>query len=173
MGMMELYTAEALLDDRERICLAGYLLIKDEDNKARIKAYVYSRSYQVKEDMASLVKKVDKWWATPKVQAFLQLWEKNGEIVNSEARALRQAQQPSPEKTQEEMSAIEEIIQRYEKLYEEAEDVDDKAKILKMIVDARHKNKDEGKDDTRTTRIYLPQRCYECALYNREKENLI
>lgn len=174
MNLTELYTAEALLDDRERICLAGYLLMKENDNKAQIKAYIYSRSYQVKpEDMASLVKKVEKWWATPKVQAFLKIWEQNGEMVSSQARALRQIEQPSAEKTPEEMTAIEEIIQRYEKLYEEAEDVDDKAKILKMIVDARHKNKDEVKDEVSTTKIYLPQRCYECPLYNKEKEAIL
>lgn len=172
MNLTELYTAEALLDDRERICLAGYLLMKDHDNKAKVKAFVYSRSYQVKEEMSSLVKKVDKWWSTPKVQAFLKIWEQSGEITSAEARALRQTQQTT-EKTQEEMTAIEEIIQRYEKLYEEAEDVDDKAKILKMIVDARHKNKDEVRDETSTTRIYLPQRCYECPLYNKEKETIL
>ena len=172
--MIELYSAEALLDDRERICLAGYLLMKEQDNKAQIKAYVYSRSYQVKDESSVLTAKAEKWWNTPKVQAFLQIWQQNGEIVNEQARALRQIQQPQQsEKTQEEMTAIEEIIQRYEKLYEEAQDVDDKAKILKMIVDARHKNKDEVKEDTRTTRIYLPQRCYECPLYNKEKEKIL
>ena len=173
MSMSELYAAEALLDDRERMCLAGYMLMKDSDAKAKIKAYVYSRSYQVKDDMGTLSRKVDKWWGSPKVQAFLQLWEKKGEIVNEEARALRQtAPQESP-KSQEEMTAIEEIIQRYEVLYKEAEDVDDKAKILKMIVDTRHKNKEEVKEDTRTTRIYLPQRCSECILYRREQEKTL
>ena len=173
MSMTELYASEALLDDRERICLAGYLLMKDNDNKAKIKAYVYSRSYQVKDDMGTIMAKVDKWWNTAKVQAFLKLWEHNGEMVSQQARALRQVEQPAQEKTQEEMTAIEEIIQRYEQLYEEAQDVDDKAKILKMIVDARHKNKDEVKEDTRTTRIYLPQRCYECPLYNKEKDKIL
>ena len=173
MSMTQLYAAEALLDDRERMCLAGYMLMKDSDNKAKIKAYVYSRTYQVKDEMGTLSKKVDKWWDSPKVQAFLKLWEKKGEIVNEEARALRQTAPQEKEKSQEEMTAIEEIIQRYEKLYNEAEDVDDKAKILKMIVDTRHKNKEEVKEDTRTTRIYLPQRCSECVLYKREQEKTL
>ena len=174
MNLTELYASEALLDDRERICLAGYLLMKEHDGKAKIKAYVYSRSYQVKDDMGTLSKKVDKWWESPKVQAFLKIWESRGEMVNEKARMAQQnIQPPQPENPQEEMSAIEEIIQRYEKLYEEAEDIDDKAKILKMIVDARHKNKDEVKEDTRTTRIYLPLRCSECVLYKREQEKAL
>ena len=171
--MTELYAAEALLDDRERMCLAGYMLMKDSDNKARIKAYVYSRTYQVKDEMGTLSKKVDKWWDSPKVQAFLKLWQKKGEIVSEEARALRNTAPQESQKSQEEMTAIEEIIQRYEVLYNEAEDVDDKAKILKMIVDTRHKNKEEVKEDTRTTRIYLPQRCSECVLYKREQEKTL
>lgn len=173
MSMTDLYAAEALLDDRERICLAGYLLLKDHDSSARVKAYVYSRTYPVKDDMSALTKKVDKWWESDKVQAYLRLWKEKGEMVSQQARMQRQSAPQPVEKTQEEMTAIEEIIQRYEQLYQEAEDVDDKAKILKMIVDARHKNKDEVKDDTRTTRIYLPQRCSECVLYQREAEKTI
>lgn len=169
MSNYDLYASEALLDDRERICLAGYLLMKEHDEKAMVKAYVYSRSYKVQDDMGTLMKKVDKWAESAKVQAFLQMWQQKGTIMNEEARA--KAQQPDPQhQSEEEMTAIEDIIQRYEQLYEEATDIDDKAKILKMIVDARHKNKDEVKEDTRTTRIYLPQRCSECVLYKREKE---
>lgn len=173
MSMTDLYAAEALLDDRERMCLAGYLLMKEHDSSAKVKAYVYSRTYPVKDEMSSLVKKVDKWWESDKVQAYLRLWKEKGEMVSQQARMQRQSVPQAAEKTQEEMTAIEEIIQRYEQLYREAEDVDDKAKILKMIVDARHKNKDEVKEDTRTTRIYLPQRCSECVLYQREAEKTI
>ena len=172
MSMMDLYANEALLDDRERICLAGYLLMKDSDERALVKAYVYSRSYKVQdEDYDSLLKKVNKWAESAKVKAFLQMWQEQGLILSEQARAKTQEQQP--QQSEEEMSAIEDIIQRYEQLYKEAQDVDDKAKILKMIVDARHKNKDEVKEDTRTTRIYLPQRCSECVLYMKEKEKLI
>lgn len=173
MSTMDLYASEALLDDRERICLAGYLLMKDTDDRALVKAYVYSRSYKVQEeDMDALMKKVQKWSQSAKVQAFLQMWEQQGTIMNDQAREkMRQPQ--SQDKTEDEMTAIEDIIQRYEQLYQEAEDVDDKAKILKMIVDARHKNKDEVKEDTRTTRIYLPLRCSECVLYQKEQQKVI
>lgn len=169
MSLMDLYSSEALLQDRERICLAGYLLMKDSDDKAKIKAYVYSREEPVTDSMEAVVKKCDKWFTSPKVQAFLKIWEEQGRVLNEAARG-KAPMEATGKKSDEEMSAIEDIIQRYEKLYEEAEDVDDKAKILKMIVDARHKNKDEVKDDTRTTRIYLPQRCSECVLYQKEKD---
>ena len=169
---MDLYASEALLDDRERICLAGYLLMKDTDDRAMVKAYVYSRSYKVQEeDMDALMKKVQKWCQSAKVQAFLQMWEQQGTIMNDQAR--EKMRQPQQDRTEDEMTAIEDIIQRYEQLYQEAEDVDDKAKILKMIVDARHKNKDEVKEDTRTTRIYLPLRCSECVLYQKEQQKVI
>lgn len=171
MSNMDFYASEALLDDRERICLAGYLLMKDTDDRAMVKAYVYSRSYKVQDDMGTLMSKVEKWGKSAKVQAFLKLWEQKGTIMNEEARS--KAQEQRPQQSEDEMTAIEDIIQRYEKLYNEAEDVDDKAKILKMIVDARHKNKDEVKDEVRTTRIYLPLRCSECVLYKKEQERNI
>lgn len=174
MSTMELYANEALLDDRERICLAGYLLMKDTDDRALVKAYVYSRSYKVQdEDMDSLMKKVHKWSQSAKVQAFLKMWDEQGTIMNEQAREKMQQQPQGQAKSEEEMTAIEDIIQRYEQLYEEAADVDDKAKILKMIVDARHKNKDEVKEDTRTTRIYLPLRCSECVLYQKEQQKIL
>lgn len=171
MNSMDLYASEALLDDRERICLAGYLLMKDTDDRAMVKAYVYSRSYKVQDDMGTLMSKVEKWEKSAKVQAFLQLWQQKGEIMNEQARS--KSQEAQPQQSEDELTAIEEIIKRYEQLYEEAEDVDDKAKILKMIVDARHKNKDEVKDDVRTTRIYLPQRCSECVLYKKEQDKIL
>lgn len=174
MSNVDLYSNEALLDDRERICLAGYLLMKDTDDRAMVKAYVYSRSYKIQdEDMDSLMKKVKKWSESAKVQAFLQMWSEQGKIMNDQARAKMQQQPQTQQKTEEELSATEEIIQRFEQLYRDAEDVDDKAKILKMIVDARHKNKDEVKEDTRTTRIYLPQRCSECVLYKKEQTKIV
>lgn len=174
MSLTELYAAEALLDDRERICLAGYLLMKDHDTKAKAKAYVYSRSYQVKDDSGTLAKKVDKWWESPKVQAFIRLWTEKGQMMNEQAHALRQSQPPqTPNAPQEQTTATEEIIREYEKLRDEAEDVMDKARITTMIVNARHKNKEEVKEDTRATRIYLPQRCSECVLYKREQEKIL
>lgn len=172
MSMTELFASEALLDDRERICLAGYLLMKDHDSNAMVKAYVYSRSYKVQDDAQTLSKKVSKWWDSPKVQAFLKLWEERGQIASQQARE-KGLQQEGAAEDEEEMTAIQDIIQRYEQLYNEAEDVDDKAKILKMIADVRHKNRNEVKEDTRTTRIYLPQRCSECILYQREQEKLL
>ena len=174
MSLTDLYASEALLEERERVCLAGYLLMKEYDTSARIKAYVYSRTYPVKDDMQTLTAKVDKWFQMPKVQAFLQIWQERGQILSDAARQNAQiTATTSQEPTEEELSAIEDIIQRYEKLYEEAEDIDDKAKILKMIVDARHKNKNEVKEDTKVTRIYLPQRCSECVLYKKEQEKIM
>lgn len=172
MSMMDLYASEALLDDRERICLAGYLLMKDTDDRAMMKAYVYSRSYKVQdEDHDSLQKKVKKWAESAKVQAFLQLWQERGAILTDEARA--KVQPEAQQQPEEQSTATEEIIKEYEKLRDEATDVMDKARITTMIVNARHKNKDEVKEDTRTTRIYLPQRCSECVLYKREKDKLL
>ena len=165
--MMDLYSAEALLDDRERICLAGYLLLKEHDSRAMTKAYVYSRSYKVQDDIDDLNKKVKKWWESAKVQAFLQLWQERGTMLNDEARAKIQPEDQSQH--EEQASATEEIIKEYERLRDEATDVMDKAKITTMIVNARHKNKDEVKEDTRTTRIYLPLRCSECVLYKKEQ----
>ena len=168
----DLYELEAQLDDRERICLAGYLLIKENDDKAHIKAYVYSRSYQVKDEMDVLRKKADKWFNSAKVQAFLELWKQQSVIMTSQV-SKQVMREKKAEEEEAVMSATEEIIQRYEQLYSEAESIDDKAKILKMIVDTRHKNKEEVKEDTRTTRIYLPQRCSECVLYKREQEKTL
>jgi hypothetical protein len=172
MSSVDLYSSEALLDERERICLAGYLLMKQSDSRAMLKAYVYSRSYPVKDEVSVIEKKAQKWFNSPKVQAFITLWEKKGTILNDESRQKIQQEEKVSAKP-EEMSATEEIIQRYEQLYAESEDIDEKAKILKLIVDARHKNKDEVKDDTKTTRIYLPLRCSECQLYIKEKEKIL
>lgn len=172
MSMMELYSAEALLEDRERICLAGYLLLKEHDDKALLKAYVYSRSSPPQSDGKKLLNKAQQWLESPKVQAFLTIWQQQGKMMSQEARMKMQVEGP-PADDQEQMSATEEIIREYEKLRDEAEDVMDKARITTMIVNARHKNKEEVKEDTRTTRIYLPQRCSECVLYKREQEKIL
>ena len=171
MSIMDLYAAEALLDDKERICLAGYLLMKGHDDKAKVKAYVYSRASLPQIDAKKLNDKAEKWFQTEQVQAFLKIWEEKGKILNDEARSKRQVEQPS--EPQEQSSETMEIIREYERLRDEATDVMDKAKITTMIVNARHKNKDEVKEDTRTTRIYLPLRCSECVLYKKEKEKIV
>lgn len=170
--MMELYSAEALLEDRERVCLAGYLLLKEHDDKALLKAYVYSRSSPPQSDGKKLLNKAQQWLESPKVQAFLTIWQQQGKMMSQEARMKMQVEGP-PADDQEQISATEEIIREYEKLRDEAEDVMDKARITTMIVNARHKNKEEVKDDTRTTRIYLPQRCSECVLYKKEQEKIL
>lgn len=172
MSMMELYSAEALLEDKERICLAGYLLLKEHDDKALLKAYVYSRSSPPQSDGKKLLNKAQQWLESPKVQAFLTIWQQQGKMMSQEARMKMQVEGP-PADDQEQISATEEIIREYEKLRDEAEDVMDKARITTMIVNARHKNKEEVKEDTRTTRIYLPQRCSECVLYKREQEKIL
>jgi uncharacterized protein with von Willebrand factor type A (vWA) domain len=166
MERMALLEAEALLEDRERVCLAGYLLMRDSDDKADIKAYVYSRSYPVNDEIEVIRKKAKKWFSQPKVTAFLELWKEKGRIVQESERKEAVIKQQEDEK---QLSAIEEIIQRYEQLYKETEDIEEKAKILKMIVDARHKNKDEVKEDGKIAQIYLPLRCIECPLYTKEK----
>lgn len=170
--MMELYSAEALLEDKERICLAGYLLLKEHDDKALLKAYVYSRSSPPQSDGKKLLNKAQQWLESPKVQAFLTIWQQQGKMMSQEARMKMQVEGP-PADDQEQISATEEIIREYEKLRDEAEDVMDKARITTMIVNARHKNKEEVKEDTRTTRIYLPQRCSECVLYKKEQEKIL
>lgn len=167
----DLYELEAQLDDRERICLAGYLLMKDNDDKAMMKAYVYSRSYQCRDEFEILRKKAEKWFNSAKVQAFLELWQRQSVLMTSQA--AKQVVKEKIEDDENAISATEEIIQRYEQLYSEAESIDDKAKILKMIVDARHKNKDEVKDDSKIVDIYLPLRCSECVLYKREKDSVL
>lgn len=172
MSLMDLYSAEALLEDKERICLAGYLLLKEHDDKALLKAYVYSRSAPPQSDGKKLGEKAQKWFETPKVQAFLTIWQQQGKMMTQEARTKIQTATP-PAEEQEQISATEEIIREYEKLRDEAEDVMDKARITTMIVNARHKNKEEVKEDTRTTRIYLPQRCSECVLYKKEQDKIL
>ena len=172
MSLMDLYSAEALLDDRERICLAGYLLLKEHDEKAKIKAFAYSRPSLPQEEPKKLYALATKWFDTPKVQAFLKIWEQQGRMMTEEAR-VKDKDIPVAQQTEEQTSATEEIIREYERLRDEATDVMDKAKITTMIVNARHKNKDEVKEDTRTTRIYLPQRCSECVLYNKEKSKTL
>ena len=171
MGYSDLYELEAQLEDRERICLAGYLLLKDNDNMAMVKAYVYSRSYQCKDEGEILKKKAEKWFNTGKVQAFLELWQNKGQIVTEQGR--QQSVKQQIEVQENTLTATEDIIQRYEQLYAEAEDIEDKAKILKMIVDTRHKNRDEVKEEGKTTEIYLPLRCSECVLYKKEKDRLL
>ena len=173
MSMMDLYSAEALLDDRERICLAGYLLLKEHDSKAKIKAYAYSRPSLPQEEPKKLYALATKWFDTPKVQAFLKIWEQKGTMMTEEARVKAKADPIASQQEEEQTSATEEIIREYERLRDEATDVMDKAKITTMIVNARHKNKDEVKEDTRTTRIYLPQRCSECVLYIKEKSKTL
>ena len=82
MSLMDLYSAEALLEDKERICLAGYLLLKEHDDKALLKAYVYSRSATPQSDGKKLSEKAQKWFETPKVQAFLTIWQQQGKMMN-------------------------------------------------------------------------------------------
>lgn len=169
MLKMELLELEALLTDRERICLAGYLLMRDDDDKAYVKAYTYSRSYTIVDTYKAILDKAQKWISQPKVQAFIQLWEEKGKIMQQSVRAASVVNQREDEQRQ--LTAIEEIIQRYENLYKETDDIEEKAKILKMIVDARHKNKDDVKDDVSAVQIYLPIRCSECVLYKKEQDN--
>lgn len=168
IGSSYLYDLEAQLDDRERMCLAGYLMIKDNDDKAMMKAYVYSRTYAVKDELDVIKKKAEKWFSTGKVKAFLELWENKKQFINEQNR--NRIVQNKIDSDENPLSATEDIIQRYEQLYAEAQDIEDKAKILKMIVDTRHKNKDEVKEEGKTTEIYLPLRCPECILYKREKD---
>lgn len=171
MVSSDLYELEAQLDERERMCLAGYLLIKDSDDKAMIKAFVYSRSYPVKEEMSVIRKKAEKWFSSGKVQAFLELWKGRGEFVTEQNR--REVVSKRIDTEENALTATEDIIQRYEQLYQEAQDIEDKAKILKMIVDTRHKNRDEVKEEGNVAEIYLPLRCIECPLYLKEKERIL
>lgn len=167
--MVDLYEKEALLNDRERMCLAGYLFIKDSDDKAMVKAYVYSRSYAVQDELDVIRKKAEKWFNSASVQAYLTLWSSNAPAKPSATAVASPAERE--EEDDRMMSATEEIIQRYEELYKEADNIEDRAKILKMIVDTRHKNKDEVKEESTIAKIYLPLRCSECVLYKKEQNS--
>lgn len=173
--MMELYSAEALLEDRERVCLAGYLLLKEHDDKALLKAYVYSRSSPPQSDGKKLLNKAQQWLESPKVQAFLTIWQQQGKMMSQEARIKAQTSPIgySQQEEEEQKTKAEREIAYYESLRDQATDVMEKANITRLIIDAMHKNRNDVKEDTRTTRIYLPQRCSECVLYKREQEKIL
>lgn len=166
---VDLFEKEALLNDRERICLAGYLMMKDSDDKAMMKAYVYSRSYPVQDEIEVIRKKTEKWFNTPQVKAYLALWEAKGEQARQQQPKHNASVDVNSEEDARMLSATEEIIKRYEELYKEADNIEDRAKILKMIVDTRHKNKDDVKEESKIAQIYLPLRCSECVLYKQEQ----
>lgn len=171
LGKVELLDAEAKLTDRERMCLAGYMVMKDTDSTAKKKAYVFSRTYIVKDPSEILQKKVDAWFDSAKVQAFITLWQPS-------VPKIEKSESGEDETTQEDNkydAYVSNIVERYEKLYQEIDDPTEKAKILKNIADTMHKNKDRDnfkEEEVEYVKFFLPMLCGDCVLYQREREEI-
>ena len=181
MDRKELLYLEAQLTDRERFCMFAYLLLKNSDPRASIKAYYYSRQTEPKANTKLLERKADEWIESDKCQAFIELYRQDA--ISELSR-----REKSITEEEKELSANEEMIRNHEidieMLIEKrasTKNSDDIIKyttaisnIRKEISNIRHKNKSEFKDETKITKIYLPMRCNsnDCPLYAAEEARL-
>lgn len=145
--------AEASLDDRERMALCGYMMMKDSREEAEVLAYSFSRPTPPQSVGNLLRRKALDWLESDPCQAFLKLWREKARKEGAEIEA--------------EKSETEIMLEELDDLKDQASSVEDKAKIIKMKADIRHKYRSELKDETTSVNFYLPMRCNakECPLY--------
>lgn len=152
--------AEASLDDRERMALCGYMMMKGAREDADMMAYSFSRPTPPQANEGLLRRKAMDWLESGPCQAFMKLWRE---------RARKEGADLEPE-----MSETEIMLSELDELKDQASSVEDKAKIIKMKADIRHKWRSELKDETATVNFYLPMRCNakECPLYDQALRRL-
>lgn len=156
-----LHHAEARLTDRERIALGGYLLFQGTIKGADVLAYSASRPTPPKANMELLQKKASAWLASDACRSFMALWK-------------GKAQKEGAEMADEDNNETERMLEDLNALMAEAENVEDKIKIIKIKADIRHKNKAELQTESTAVSFFLPQRCNarECPLYDEAMQRL-
>ena len=148
------------LTEREKFCLWGYLATRKSDSNAYVKAYKYAQQTPKMQTEEVAEKKAAVWFRSLPVKTFIELY---GE----------QEQQPAinARKEEKESSVEEDLIEELNQLKDNTTDAETKIKVIKEIVNIRHKNRDKMKDDTKITRFYLPKDhdCKRCPLYKTEE----
>lgn len=148
------------LTEREKFCLWGYLATRKKDTEAYLKAYKYAQPVLKVQSEEVVAKKAAVWFRSLPVKTFIDLY---GE----------ETQQPvaKPSKEVKDSSVEEELIEELNQLKDNTTDAETKIKVIKEIVNIRHKNRDKMKDDTKVTRFYLPKDhdCKKCPLYKTEE----
>lgn len=157
---VEVREAEKKLSDRERVCLAGYMLLKGMVEKAEVLAFRASKVDEPTARPALLQKWALDWVDSDGARAFMKLYADKARELGALAAG---------EKTETEM-----MIDDLDRLMEEAEDIDDKVKIIKTKADIRHKNRAELQNESTSVNYYLPMRCNarECPLYEQAVNRL-
>ena len=150
---LEVREAEKSLSDRERVCLAGYMLLKGVVPQAEVLAFRASKAEEPTARPALLQKWALDWVESDGARAFMKLHQDKARELGSLALE---------DKTETEL-----MIEDLDRLMEEAEDIDDKVKIIKTKADIRHKNRAELQNESTSVNFYLPMRCNaaECPLY--------
>ena len=148
------------LTEREKFCLWGYIATRKSDPNAYVKAYKYAQQTPKMQTEEVAEKKAAVWFRSLPVKTFIELY---GE----------QEQQPAinARKEEKESSVEEDLIEELNQLKDNTTDAETKIKVIKEIVNIRHKNRDKMKDDTKVTRFYLPKDhdCKKCPLYKTEE----
>lgn len=157
---VSLRQAEQSLDDRERMALCGYMMLKGQKNDADVMAYAFSRPIPPKANDSLLRRKALNWLESAPCQAFMRLYHDKARKEGAPLEA--------------ELSETELMLQELDELKAQADSVDDKAKIIKMKADIRHKNRSELQNETTSVNFYLPMRCNEkeCPLYDQALRRL-
>ena len=157
---IEVREAEKGLSDRERVCLAGYMLLKGVVEKAEVLAYRASKTEEPKARPALLQKWALDWVESDGARAFMKMHADRARELGSLLEG---------EKTETEL-----MIDDLDRLLAEAEDIDDKVKIIKTKADIRHKNRSELQNESTSVNYYLPMRCNarECPLYEQAVNRL-
>lgn len=178
------FKRDAALSDRERFCLIAYLFLygKAEDRDG-LAARVYNAILaRTPSKDVPIDKLTELYFKRPNVVSFL---EENAPIVGERLKQAYTLAQETPPADPghgdaeehaadtEGLSAAEIAIAEIERLKEQASDLDDKLKCIKMASDIRYKNRDQVQDTKEITRLYAPVTCeIECPLYKEALEKI-
>lgn len=167
-----------ILSPKEKFCLNGYVYMhhKDSSNdeQLRLMAFMFSRPKMPTGNKDLVELRAIKWFEHSTVQSYiLQIQPKTERIVNN-IEDLAPIEKKEEVNTDDEDSLAQAYIKELEEMKSSAIDLDEKLKIIKVQHDIIHKSKDKFKEETKTTRIYLPHqsRCKECPLYLNELKTI-
>lgn len=158
------------LSNLEKFALNGYLTSEAPASEKLIIAYEISRPRDSQANRQSIYMQARKWINTNKVRYYLEQRQK--ELFTPEREKTTGVEpEQKPENTPQISKRTKgETIEELNELADNTSDAKLKAELLIKISDLEGWKKEQEKTDDNTIRYYLPQRCYNCELYKRAKQ---
>lgn len=145
------------LTDKEKFCLDAYLV-----NGDRRSAYVYSRDRLLTANSDSIATLVRKFFAQPKVKAYL---EARRNQVEAKREKERFEEEEGVDYTQIDKT---ELLQQLVLLFRSEKDTKIKADLGMKIADLQQMKKEQTEQEEQI-KYYLPLQCSRCKLYLQAK----